>query len=173
MSNTATIDSMEEFLAHALALEYESVERYDELADVMEVHNNTELEELFRKLAGFGRLHAGEVESHAADMSLPEILPWEFKWSDVEAPETGDSGETHYLMTAMQALRFASKNEIAGRDFYQSVADTSASRQVRDLAAEFSAEESEHVAMLDDLISITEEDRPDWADDPDPPHMPE
>jgi len=49
MSNTEhqPIASVPEFLAHALELEAESHERYRELAECMEVHNNPEVAELF------------------------------------------------------------------------------------------------------------------------------
>ena len=60
---TQPIKSLAEFLAHALELEVESAERYRELADSMEVHNNPDVAELFRKLAGYGDGHAQEVRS--------------------------------------------------------------------------------------------------------------
>ena len=37
------------FFAHAHALELEAMERHQELADVMEAHNNTEAAAIFRK----------------------------------------------------------------------------------------------------------------------------
>ena len=40
--------ALEELMAQALAMEREAVERYTELADVMETHNNREVAALFR-----------------------------------------------------------------------------------------------------------------------------
>ena len=47
----AAIQTTEELMAHAYAIEAEAEERYRELAIQMEVHNNTEVAALFRKLA--------------------------------------------------------------------------------------------------------------------------
>lgn len=164
---------MEEFLAHAYALEQESVDRYEELADVMEVHNNHEIAELFRKFAGFGRKHAGEVLRMSAGLELPQLQPWEFKWLDAEGPETGDMLDAHYLMTPMHALQLALGNEQQACEYYGVVARQSPSPEVRELASEFAAEEAEHVTLLQQWIAGTRPADADWDDDPDPPQMPE
>ncbi|OOZ37746.1 ferritin family protein [Solemya velesiana gill symbiont] len=78
-TTTTLIETVEEFLAHAMELELESVERYEQLADSMEVHNNIDTANLFRKLAHYGQKHAHEVEVLSADMTLPDLPPWEFK----------------------------------------------------------------------------------------------
>ncbi len=167
------IESLAEFLAHALELEVESAERYRELADNMRVHNNPEVSELFRKLAHYGDTHAAEVEQRAAGFELPYISPWDFKWSCPEAPESPCMEDAHYMMTKCQALELALHNEIRGRDFYAQVANGSSDPAVREAAAEMAAEEDTHVNMLREWVAreacVTEK-RPL---DLDPPHMPE
>ena len=147
------IESLEEFLVHAITLERESVERYEELADSMEVHNNPAVSALFHKLAHYGELHADEIEQHAAGMELQQIPPWEFKWSAPESPESGPMDEIDYMMDQRRALEFALRNEVRGRDFYALVAETSTHTEVRRLAAEFAAEEDEHVTLLEAWIA--------------------
>ena len=172
VDTTSPIASLPEFLAHAILLERESVERYEELADSMETHNNPEVARLFRKLARFGELHAHEVEQHAAGMELPQIPPWDFKWSTPEAPESGTMEGVHYLMGTREALEFALHNETMGRDFYAHVAETSPDPEVRRLAGEFADEESEHVAILMEwLVNLDDDHRP--LEDLDPPNIPE
>ena len=56
------IVTVAELLAHALELEAESYERYLLLAEVMEVHNNAEVADLFDQLARYSELHVREVE---------------------------------------------------------------------------------------------------------------
>ena len=73
------ITSVAEFLAHALELEVESAERYDDMADNMEVHNNPGVAELFRQLAKYGKQHADAVRQQASAYDLPAISPWDFK----------------------------------------------------------------------------------------------
>lgn len=169
----APINTLGEFFAHAITLEYESVDRYQELADSMETHNNMEIAKLFRKLAHFGEIHAHEVESHAKGMQLPQIPPWDYKWSHPEGPESGGHEDAHYLMNTRQALEMALHNEERGRDFYAEVAATSGDEAVRKLAEEFTVEEQEHVDILKKwLVNLID---PDAApmEDPDPPNMPE
>ena len=167
------ITSLAEFFAHAIVLEQESVERYEELADSMATHNNPEVAKLFRKLAHFGELHAHEVAQHAAGMELPQISPWDFKWSTPEAPESGTMEEVHYLMGTREALEFALHNETQGRDFYAHVADTSPDEEVRRMAAQFTEEETEHVNILKSWILNLTDDKSPPLEDLDPPNVTE
>ena len=165
------IDTLEEFLVHALELEEASQEHYEELADSMEVHNNLAVAELFRKLANYSRLHAQEVHEKAADLVLPQIPPWDFKWKCPTAPEAFCMEDANYLMTTSQALEVALFNEVLGRDFYQEVADNTPSEAVRQLAQEMVEEENWHVEMLREWQQGIETQQP--QEDLDPPNIPE
>lgn len=167
------IDSIAEFLAHALELELESAERYRELADSMDVHNNPEVAALFRKLAGYGDDHADEVKERTGDMELPRIPPWDFKWSCPEAPEAPCMEDAHYMMSKCQALELALHNEVRGRDFYAEVAEKSPDTEVRKVAAEMAAEEDTHVEMLKSWFERESCEFQGVQDDLDPPNMPE
>lgn len=157
------------FLAHAVALETEAGERYDELADAMEVHNNREVAALFRQMSEFSRRHAAEVTGRAAALQpLPRLKSWEYRWDSPQPPESGDSGDTHYLMAPRHALRFALANERRGWEYYNHLAITAPDAEVRALAAEFAAEEAGHVATLERWLDRSPEPAADWADDPDP-----
>lgn len=167
------IDALGEFLAHALELEHESAERYRELAGSMAVHNNPRTAELFEQLARYGDSHAAEVRGRAAGIALPQMAPWDFKWTHPESPEAGCMEDAHYLMTPCQALELALHNEVRGRDFYAEVAASSPDPEVARLAREMASEEDEHVVMLREWIEreACHEHLP--AEDLDPPHMPE
>ena len=167
------IASAGEFLAHALEMEIESRERYSPLADSMEVHHNTEVAELFRKMAHFSDLHAGEVQQRAAGLTLPTIAPWAFKWSCPDHPEAPCHEDANYLMTTAEALQLALFNEIRGRDFYMEVAAGSPDPDVRELAKEMAEEEREHVALLKKWFAHTAQSAEPVPDDMDPPNIPE
>jgi rubrerythrin len=173
MSETddVVIDSVEEFLLHAMELEVASNEHYEELADSMEVHNNLEVAELFRRLANYSRQHAEEVQRKAADKQLPQLPPWDFKWKCPSSPESFCMDEASYLMTTNQALEIALFNEVRGRDFYQAVADNTHDEAVKRLALEMVEEENWHVEMLRVWQSSMEEQQP--QEDLDPPNIPE
>ena len=170
---TKNIESLVEFLAHALELETESAERYRELADNMHVHNNTDVSDLFRALADYSESHAAEVRQRAAGLELPYISPWDFKWSCPEAPEAPCMEDAHYMMTKCQALELALHNETLGRDFYAQVASVSGDPMVRRAAAEMATEEDTHVTMLREWIAREACSAQQPPPDLDPPNMPE
>ncbi|MGE5475209.1 MAG: ferritin-like domain-containing protein [Bacteroidales bacterium] len=157
------------FLAHSIALETEAGERYEELAGVMEVHNNLEVAELFRKMSDFSHRHAASVQERArAFAPLPKLKSWEYRWNSPEPPEVGDFSATHYLMTPFHALQFALANERRGWEFYNRSAADSPDAEVRGLARDFADEEAEHVKELEEWLGKVPRPAIDWADDPDP-----
>lgn len=157
------------FLAHALALEEEAADRYDELADTMAVHHNDSVGDLFRRMANFSRMHADAVRGRAANVELPHFKPWEYQWDGPEGAETGSGDRTHYLITPYHCLQFALANERRGRDFYAGIAQSTSNDEVRRLAGQMATEESEHVLVLEQWLAQTPRPAPDWDADPDPP----
>ena len=164
---------LDTFLAYSVALEEEAAERHDELADMMEVHNNPEVAATFRKLAGYSRLHAQEIRDHSRGADLPSIAPWDFGWDAMEGPETADIGDVNYLMNPARALELAMGNERRAHDFYFSISQESPDGAVRALAAEFAEEEREHLTLLEQWLARIPESAEEQPFDPDPPHMPE
>jgi len=165
------IDNTPELLAYSLALEIEASERYADLADQMETHNNPEVAELFQKLSRIEKLHADHVLEQAASLSLdlPNIAATAYQWEDPEGPETVDFGEAHYLMTENRALTLALHNEQRAFGFFSRIAKEASDRDVVKLAEEMAEEEREHVALMEEWLEKfpeTDESRPD---DPDPP----
>jgi rubrerythrin len=167
------IESVPELLVHALELEHESAERYRLLAESMAVHHNAEVADLFRRMADMSEAHASQVTARAEGLLLPEIAPWDFKWSSPGSPEdhSPDDVEVSYLMTPQQALRLALHNEIRGRDFYAHVASSSPSPAVRAIAGEMAEEEAQHVELLKDWIA-QEDPTSEIPTDLDPPNVP-
>jgi len=172
-SEIKIIDTAEELLAHALTLETEAAERYEEIADNMDVHNNPEVAGLFRQLAKYGRMHAAEVEELSKDMELPHISPWDFKWGTEsgESPEAPPIEKIHYMMNPYQALKVAHFVETQAQEFYASVAETSPDKRTQEIAKEFSEEEQEHVDLLNEWLKKYPKPEKDWDYDPDPPMM--
>lgn len=157
------------FLAHAVALEAEAAQRYEELADAMEVHNNREVAELFRKQAHFSRLHLADVQEKAKDLELPKLKPWEYQWQTPEGPESAPVERTHYLMTPYHCIHLALQNERRGHQYYADIAHKAEDPKVRQLAALFAEEEATHVVMLEKWAATVKEPEPNWDLDLDPP----
>ncbi len=173
MSLARKMTDLPTFLAYSVVLEEEAADRHDELADVMEVHNNLDVAETFRKLAHYSRLHAQEIRDHSKDHVLSVIAPWEFEWDGFEAPETADIDEVNYLMNRAQALRIAMGNEQRAHDFYAEISRDAPHEGVRKLAAEFAEEEKEHLELLVEWRKKIPESEDEIPFDPDPAHMPE
>lgn len=159
------------FLAHSLAIENEAVERYTTFAEQMEVTNNPEVAGLFREMARLEGLHAHEIEAQIGDQALPEAASWEFEWPHGDSPEAVDFSDTHYLMTPYQALTLVLEAERRAVEFFETVSNTSADKEVREMAAEFAKEEREHVELVRKWRERYPPPAEDWDHDPDPPNQ--
>jgi len=173
MSGDGVIDTVEELVAHSLAIETEAAERYEDLADQMEVHNNPEVAALFRKLAEIEGKHVAKVEDMGRGRTLPHIPPWEYKWGAGESPEAPQDAEVHYLMSPHQALVFALAGEERAAEFFARVAAEASDETVRAMARELHDEERQHVELVKRWMERYPPPESGWDEDPDPPVMPE
>ncbi|UCH17747.1 MAG: ferritin family protein [Burkholderiales bacterium] len=156
--------TLPEFLAHAIALEHEAAERYLELADMMEAHRNDEVSQLFRDMVRYSRMHHDSIVARAGAMELPELRPGQYRWR--HPPEAGGEEAFDYSLNAYDALRYARENELRAMQYYSEVGQHATDEEVRRLAAEFAAEETEHVEALDDWLARTPRPSAPWHDDP-------
>ena len=164
-----SIGSTEELLAYSLALETEAVERFDDLADQMEMHHNYEVADLFRKLAKIEGLHIDNVKKASEGKQLPNLLAWEFEWDGGESPEGGAMEDAHYLMQPWHAIELAMHGERRAVAFFRHVADTATDDGVIKMALELVEEEEEHVALLQKWQERFPRPDEDWDEDLDPP----
>jgi len=169
MSDQPGIAGVADLLAHAHAMEREAHERYLDLAEQLEVHNNQEVAALFRKMAAVEQLHVQKILERAGAIDLPQLSPWEYRWPDAEAPEAVGVGEAHYLMTPHHALSLALGAERRALAFYNDILEQGAASEVLTLARELAVEEREHVALMEAWLAKYPEPEPGWAEDPDPP----
>lgn len=165
------IGSAEELLAYSLALETEAVDRFNELADQMEMHYNFEVADLFRKLAKIEGLHIDNVRQRSEGRELPALHAWEFDWEGGESPEGGAREDAHYLMEAWHAIELAMQGEKRAAAFYRHVLDTATDEDVVSMAKELVEEEEEHVHLLQKWQARFPRPDDDWDEDPDPPNI--
>jgi len=165
------LHDISELLAHALALEEEAAERYEELADVMESHNNPQAAGLFSKMADIEQLHVEEIRRQIARHGLKDLPSTKYRWVGLEGPETTDHADLHYLMTPHQALSLALINERRARDYYRDIANRSCHEEVVKLAVELAHEEREHVAWVEQWLERFPPAEEDWDFDYDPPNL--
>ena len=161
--------TLREFMAQALAMEREAVQRYTEFADAMEQHNNREVAALFRTMATYEAKHAQQImaEMGWTEASAPSVD--RIAWPDLEAPETAPIDEVHYLMQPWHALQLALGAEQRAEAFFGALARASTDESVRRAALELQAEEQEHVTLVRAWLDKVPMPDSDWATDPDPP----
>lgn len=161
--------TLESFMAQALAMEREAVERYTEFADAMEMHNNGAVAALFRTMAGYEAKHAEQIMAQMGWREDPVPPPPPPHWPGFEGPETVPIDEVHYLMQPWHALQLALAAEQRAEAFFGALAQAAGSEPVRRAALEMQAEEAEHVALVRAWLAKVPQPDSDWADDPDPP----
>ena len=162
------VASAADFMAHAYAMEVEAAERYAEFADSMEMHNNREVAELFRKLSRIEQRHADQILEQMGWKQSP-LTSLKVRWEGMEGPETADPTELHYLMQPYHALQIALHNEKRARDFFAHLAKVTKDAGVRKGAREMEEDEAEHVRLIEEWLKRTPKPDPNWETDQDPP----
>jgi len=158
--------TLAELMAQALAIEVEAAQRYADLADAMETHNNREVAALFRKMADIENRHASQI---MAAMEWKEAPATDAHcWEGFEAPETTPGDDVHYLMQPYHALQLALVNEQRAAQFFARLVRVATVPAVRSAARELLAEEREHVALVRAWIKKTPKPDRYWDNDPDP-----
>jgi rubrerythrin len=149
-------------------MELEAAQRYTEFADSMEIHNNREVAEMFRKMAKIEGKHAEQIMAEMGWKEVPAIaaLP---AWEGFEGPETAPADEVHYLMQPWHVLQLALANEERAERFFARLAKAATTASVRKAALELQDEEREHVELIQAWIKKVPKPERDWAVDPDPP----
>jgi len=154
-------------MAQALVMEREAAQRYNDLADAMEVHNNREVAQMFRTMAGYEAKHAEQIMAEMNWVEVPGVPSG--AWPAMEPPESVPSDEVHYLMHPWHALKLALAAEERAEAFFAELARVASDDSVRRAALELQAEETEHVALVKAWMAKVPQPEGDWANDPDPP----
>ncbi|MGE4431449.1 MAG: ferritin family protein [Sphingobium sp.] len=142
------METVEEFLAHAIQLEREAADRFGQLAVAMETSGNRAVAKLFHQLAEYSRMHLADAQARAGFRDIPQLAPEQFDWPDSESPESAAIWAADPLIGADEALETALAAETAGLEYYASVLATATDPEIVTFAREFVDEESDHVAEL-------------------------
>lgn len=147
--------SVEALIKYVLAMEYEAAERYAEFADAMELHNNLEAAELFRKLSRIEFQHRQQILDTMDWKQTPITQGVARRTNGPELAETADYGSLHYQMQPYHVLKLALQNELRAQKLFASIARTSSSEAVRETAAQLAREEDEHVRLIEEWVKRT------------------
>lgn len=161
-------DDPRDLLSYAYALELEAGERYEDLADIMDAHNNDEVAGLFRKLSGIEGKHAQQIKAMLIEQGF-ELPPVEYQWEMPEGPETTPLDQLHYMMSPYHTLALALHNEQRAFDYFSAIALKSSNEEVRSMALEMAEEEREHVEWVKKWLVKYPKPEAGWDEDLDPP----
>jgi rubrerythrin len=161
--------TLAEFMTLALMMETEAAQRYAELADAMETHNNREVATLFRQMAEIEGKHAGRIVAEMDWSAAPMLPPTLSGWVSAESAETAPSDDLHYLMKPYHALQIALAGEKRAVRFFDRLLQIADDPAVKKAARELRDEEREHVELVEAWLEKVPKTSDDWADDPDPP----
>ncbi len=149
------------------------MERYDEFAAQMEMHNNLDVAAVFRKLAGAERKHAEAMARDLAERGVSIAAGGALAAPGTEGLETGLGDDLHYLMMPYHALEIALRNELRAFAFFDDLARGPVPDEIRHLAREHAQEEQRHIDLVREWLARVAKPEEAWAYDPDEPRMPE
>ena len=167
------IDTVELFLAHALTLENEAADGYQEIGDSMAVHNNPEVAGLFFQMAKYGRMHADEVKQLAERPRTAAHPAVGVLLAGRREPGGAIDGQGALHDAAGAGAGAGTESRTAGPRVLRLGGASTTNPRIRELATQFASEEAEHVRLLGEWIGKYPPADNNWDFDPDPPAMPE
>jgi rubrerythrin len=156
------IRTLEDFYAHAIAIEREACERYREFEAYFSDRGEEVLAGLCRNLAAFELKHYGELIDKSRNLTLPAIAAGEYSWLEEDSPESAARELFYRATNPRQVLEIALEAERRARRFFHDVEAGAPDEGVRSLAGEMAREEDEHVRWVTQAIQYLPAEGLDW-----------
>jgi rubrerythrin len=150
------IESIEEFYAHALAIEREASERYHEFEAYFKDRGEEVLAGLCANLERMEREHFIHLARASEGMRLPVISAGCYCWIDEGPPESPAREFFYRIVTPRQLLEVALDGEIAAQRFFSWVAATTQDATVKALASAMADEEDQHIRWVQQAMHYRE-----------------
>ena len=160
--------TLQDALDIAIIIEDEARDRYQELAEQLEVHRSPEPAKFFKGMVINETKHGEQLRAHR--QKACGGAPSKVDRSVVPEVETAGYDEVRAAMTPHAAMRIALASEIRARDFYARALGQVKDAKVKDLFTELLQEEKEHHAMVERALGrLPPEDKTnpdDFGDEP-------
>jgi rubrerythrin len=150
------IDDLELFYAHALAIEREALDRYEEFRTYFADRREEVFSGLCEQIAREERAHYEKLVRASSGMSLPPIDAAKYRWLGDASPEAPSHEAFYRVSTPRQLLELALAGELAARRFFRWVTRTSRDPAVRAVARTLANEEAEHARWVMDALQYRE-----------------
>ena len=139
------IISVEEFYAHAIAIEREAARRYREFEEHFADRGEDVLAGLCGNLAALEGEHLEILLKASAGLTLPAIEAAGHQWLESGEPQAAARELFYRVVGRRQLLEIALQSECNALGFFEWVAQTTPDASVRSLARDMAVEEMEHV----------------------------
>jgi len=141
--------NLPELFSYSLLLEREAVRRYAELEGFLRGRGERELADELEKLGREEREQYELIVLGTSGRELPELAGWELGWHFGHAGLQAGCAPRGTVDALAIALAFERRSQ----SFYNDVAANARTDAVRAFAAEMSADEQRHIALLEALLA--------------------
>jgi rubrerythrin len=149
---TRCIRSVEEFYAHALAIEREAAERYREFRDWFGERGEEILAGLCGSIAEVEQEHYLALAAGSQGLALPILEPGEHLWLEAGSPEAPARELFYRVAEPRHLLEIAFQGEKNALAFFMWVERTTEDPRVRAAAREMAQEEEAHVRWVGNAL---------------------
>lgn len=156
------IRSIEEFYAHALAIEREAADRYSEFETWFFDRGEEVLAGMCRNLAQMENEHFMELVRACRHLSLPALDATGYQWLESGSPEAAAREIFYRVAEPHHLLEIALHAECNALTFFEWVERTTADDSVRALARAMAAEEQQHVEWVQKALEYHPSAHIDW-----------
>jgi rubrerythrin len=154
--------TLEEFVAHALAIEFEAARTLREMQDAFVDRGEDELASLCGKLAAMEQEHYERLEERSRRRSVQPVDYKLYAWLESDDAECCPRDMVLHVASPRMLLEIALKAEQRAVDMFERAAKHSRDPAVRDLAGQLVQDEVEHVRWVLDALRRTPRDHTDW-----------
>ena len=145
---TGSIRSIEEFYAHALAIEHEAAERYREFQAWFDDHGEEILAGLCASIGDMEGEHYKALVETSRELTLPALAQGEHLWLEAGSPETPARELFYRVAEPRHLLEIALRGEVNALAFFQGIERTASDAGVKAAAREMAREEEQHVTWV-------------------------
>lgn len=156
------IRTIEEFYAHALALEHEAAERYGEFERYFRDRGEDVLAGLCASLSQMEGEHFSQLVRASEHLQLPVIEAEHYQWLESGAPEAAAREVLYRVTNPRHLLEIALQAEHRAVSFFEWVKHSAVDATVRSLATEMAAEEVQHVTWVQNALDYHPSSHVDW-----------
>jgi rubrerythrin len=157
------IASIEEFYAHALAIEHEAAERYREFERYYHDRGELLLASLCANLARAEAAHFDVLLETSRELRLPSLAPGAHRWLESGSPEAPARELFYRVAQPRQLLEIALAAELAAQAYFERAGAAESPSEVRLAALEMAEEERRHVGWVREALAHLAATPIDWA----------